>query len=201
MSAVYDKFAKYYDRFFAPLEWLGLSQWRRETISLLPENASILELGCGAGANFEFYPHCRRAVSSEISIRMLDIAKSKLRENHLIQADAQSLPFGYDEFDAAFATLVFCSIPEPEKAFAELMRVVRPGGRIVLLEHVRPGGVGGYIFDALNAVTVPLFDDHFNRRTAATAEEAGFNVVEVRKKLGGAVNLIICENYAEARTK
>ncbi len=198
--AVYDKFAKYYDRFFAPLEWVGLSRWRRETISLLPENASILELGCGAGANFEFYPHCRRAVSSEISIRMLEIAETKRRENHLIQADAQSLPFGEGEFDAAFATLVFCSIPDPKRAFAELRRVVQPGGRIVLLEHVRPGGFAGYFFDALNAVTVPLFDDHFNRRTAAAAGEAGLNLVEVRKKLGGAMNLIVCENdNAEAR--
>src|SRR5687767_4200693 len=100
MPPIYDKFAKYYDWAFEPLERLGLSRWRRETISLLPENASILEIGCGAGANFEFYPQCRRAVSSEISIRMLEIAKIKRGENHLIQADAQSLPFGENEFDA-----------------------------------------------------------------------------------------------------
>jgi len=198
VPAVYDKFAKYYDRAFEPLERLGLSRWRQETISLLPENASILELGCGAGANFEFYPQCRHAVSSEISIRMLEVANSKRRENHLIQADAQSLPFGENEFDAAFATLVFCSIPQPEKAFAELRRVIRPGGKVVLLEHVRPNGLLGSLFDLLNVATVALIDDHFNRRTAEIAESSGLKVVEVRRKLGGIVNLIVCE-AAEAR--
>lgn len=194
MAAVYDKFAKYYDHAFAPLERIGLSRMRREAIALLPRDSSILEIGCGAGANFEFYPRCRIAVSSELSIGMLHQARPKRIENHLIQADAQSLPFGENEFDAAFATLVFCSIPEPELAFAELRRILRPGGKLVLLEHVRPDGALGPAFDLLNKVTVALADDHFNRRTAETAERAGFRLVEVRKKLAGIVNLIVCES-------
>jgi phosphatidylethanolamine/phosphatidyl-N-methylethanolamine N-methyltransferase len=193
VPAVYDRFAKYYDQAFAPLEKLGLARWRREVASLLPENASILEVGCGAGANFEYYPASRRAISSEVSIRMLENAIGKRRENHLIQADAESLPFARDEFDAAFATLVFCSIPRPEFAFAELRRVVRPGGRVVLLEHVRPAGVLGPIFDLIDRATTPLFDDHFNRETAATAERSGLTLLEVRRKLAGIVNLIHCE--------
>ena len=193
MPAVYDRFAQHYDRFFAPLEWLGLAGMRREAASLLPVNAAILEIGCGAGANFEYYPKCRRAVSSEISIEMLRIAKGKRLENHLIQADAESLPFGESEFDAAFATLVFCSIPEPEIAFAELRRVVRIGGKVILLEHVRPDGLLGPVFDLLDKATVALADDHFNRRTAQIAENSGLKLLEVRKKLAGIVNLIVCE--------
>jgi phosphatidylethanolamine/phosphatidyl-N-methylethanolamine N-methyltransferase len=193
MPVVYDSFAKHYDRFFAPLERLGLARMRREAISLLPENASILEIGCGAGANFEYYPKARRAVSSELSIEMLRIAKGKRRENHLIQADAQSLPFGESEFDAAFATLVFCSIPEPEIAFAELRRVVRSGGRVVLLEHVRPDGLLGPVFDLLDKATVAIADDHFNRWTSQIAVKSGLKLIEVRKKLAGIVNLIVCE--------
>lgn len=193
MPAVYDSFAKHYDRFFAPLERLGLAKMRREAISLLPENASILEVGSGAGANFEYYPRSRRAVSSEISMEMLQVARGKRRENHLIQADAQSLPFGESEFDAAFATLVFCSIPEPEFAFAELRRVIRPGGRVVLLEHVRPDGILDPVFDLLDKATVAIADDHFNRRTAQIAENTGLKLLEVRKKLAGIVNLIVCE--------
>ena len=193
MPAVYDRFAKHYDRFFAPLERVGLARMRRETISLLPENASILEIGCGAGANFEFYPKCRRAVSSELSIEMLQVAKGKRRGNHLIQADAQSLPFPADEFDAAFATLVFCSIPDPAGAFLELRRVIRPCGRLVLLEHVRPDGVLGPVFDLLDKATVALADDHFNRRTVQIAKDSGLRIVEVRRKLAGIVNLIVAE--------
>ena len=192
MPAVYDKFASNYDRAFAPLEWVGLRRWRQEVIDLLPNDADILEIGCGAGANFEFYPQCKRAVSSEISIGMLHVAAGKRRENHLIQADAQSLPFGDDEFDAAFATLVFCSIPDPTLAFKELKRVVRTGGRIVLLEHVRPDGILGPVFDLLNRITV-LAADHFNRETAKLAAESELNVIEVRKKLASIVNLIVCE--------
>lgn len=193
MPARYDSFAKHYDRFFAPLERLGLARMRREAISLLPENASILELGCGAGANYQYYPKSRLAISSEISFEMLKVAKGKRRENHLIQADAQSLPFGENEFDAAFATLVFCSIPNPVVAFAELDRVLRPGGRVVLLEHVRPDGLLGPVFDLLDRATVAIADDHFNRRTSQIAEDAGLKLIEVRKKLGGIVNLIVAE--------
>ena len=193
MPAVYDSFAKHYDRFFAPLERLGLARMRREVISLLPENSSILELGCGAGANFECYPNCRLAISSELSFEMLQVAKGKRRENRLIQADAQSLPFGESEFDAAFATLVFCSIPDPGLAFAEARRVLKPGGKIILLEHVRPNGFLGPIFDLLDKATVAIADDHFNRRTAQIAEDSGLKLIEVRKKMAGIVNLIVAE--------
>lgn len=190
--AIYDKFAEHYDRFFAPLERLGLSKYREEALSLLPHDAAILELGAGTGANFEFYPPSRIAVSTELSIEMIVKAKSKRSDNILVNADAQQLPFGESVFDAAFATLVFCSIPKPELAFTELKRVLKPGGKLVLLEHVRPRGLLGPVFDGLNAITSRMFEDHFNRRTAAIAEDAGLEVVEVRKKMLGIVNLMVC---------
>ncbi|HMS07930.1 MAG TPA: hypothetical protein PKE66_00420, partial [Pyrinomonadaceae bacterium] len=90
----------------------------------------------------------------------------------------------------------FCSIPRPENAFAELRRVVRPGGRVVLLEHVRPPGLLGMVFDLLNFATVALIDDHFNRRTADVAVASGLRLVENRRKLAGIVNLIVLENPA-----
>jgi len=190
---IYDKFAERYDRCFAPLERLGLSKYRQEAMSLLPIDAAILELGCGTGANFEFYPPSRTAVSTELSIEMIKRAKGKLRDNVLLNADAQQLPFDASVFDAAFATLVFCSIPNPEFAFAELKRVIKPGGKVVLLEHVRPNGILGPVFDGLNAITTRLAEDHFNRRTAQTAEMCGLEIVEIRKKMAGIVNLIVCK--------
>jgi ubiquinone/menaquinone biosynthesis C-methylase UbiE len=189
---IYDKFAERYDRAFAPLERIGLKEYRKEALSILPKNASILELGAGTGANFEFYPDSRRAISTELSFKMIEAAKPKLRANLLVNADAQFLPFDTGEFDAAFATLVFCSIPKPELAFAELRRVIKPGGTVILLEHVRPNGLLGYLFDGLNFCTSRMVEDHFNRRTAALAAHSGLMINEVRSKMAGVVNLIIC---------
>ena len=95
-------------------------------------------------------------------------------------------------FDAAFATLVFCSVASPAKALAELRRVVRSGGTVVLLEHVRPGGILGLLFDFLNLFTSTLFEDHINRRTAKTASEVGLEVVKVERSRLGIINLITC---------
>ena len=191
---IYDRLAKSYDKAFAPFEKRFLSAWRKETLSFLPENASILEIGAGTGANFVFYPKSTQPVASEISLKMLKIASRKTNEIRLIQTDAETLPFAANSFDAAFATLVFCSIPKPENAFAELQRVVKPGGKIVLLEHVRPNGLLGFVFDFLNIFTVAFIEDHFNRQTAKMAENSGLKILEVRKKAFGIINLIICAN-------
>jgi len=194
MPAVYDRLARFYDPLFYPLERLGLSRLRRETISRLPKTGSILEIGCGSGANFEFYPKWRLAASTDISFEMLKLAMRKRRDNAFVNCNAEELPFAPASFDAAFSTLVFCSIPNPLAAFRELRRVVKPGGTIVLLEHVRPPGKLGNIFDWISFATVKLIEDHFNRKTAETAFEAGLEVIEVRSKLAGIVNLIICRN-------
>lgn len=193
---LYDKFAKGYDKAFAPFEKRFLSKWREETLSLLPENSRILEIGAGTGANFEFYPPTECAVASEISVKMLEYARRKTNEISLVQANAETLPFAANSFDAALATLVFCSLPKPENAFAELRRVVKPHGKIVLLEHVRPNGLFGYAFDFLNIFTMFLIEDCFNRQTAKLAKDAGLKILEVKEKAFGIVNLIVCENLS-----
>ena len=195
-QAIYDRVAGRYDRAIAPLEKRFLQRLRAQALSLLPTNGRILEVGAGTGLNFPFYPPGARGVASELSCEMLKLARVK---NHpagiaLVQTSAERLPFQDASFDAAFATLVFCSIASPQDAFSELRRVVRPGGQIVLLEHVRPDGLLGYFFDALNLLTVAIFDDHFNRRTALAAESAGLQLLRVERRALGIVNLIVCRN-------
>jgi ubiquinone/menaquinone biosynthesis C-methylase UbiE len=198
----YDKIAKNYDKAIAPFEKRFLSSWRKETLSHLPENGKLLEIGAGTGLNFRFYPNCSHAVASELSCEMLNFASAKITTDNLslIQTDAEILPFNDNSFDAAFATLVFCAVRKPENAFCELRRVVKTGGKVILLEHVRPSGLLGYFFDIINYFTVWLIEDHFNRETVKTATGSGLRVLEVKKKIFGIVNLIICENTSETKT-
>jgi len=192
-GARYDDFAQHYEGVMDPLQRWGLVGLRIEVLHQLP-TGRILEIGAGTGLNFVHYPPDARGVAGEFSREMLKIASTKTRPAgvQLLQNRAEDLPFRDHTFDAAFATLVFCSVESPVQAFAELRRVVRPGGMVVLLEHVRPGGILGPLFDLLNVLTVRLFADHVNRRTAKLVAEAGLEVVDVKSRLLGIVNLIKC---------
>jgi len=191
--ARYDEVAQYYEGVMSPLQRWGLVRLRQETIRQLPAG-KILEIGAGTGLNFVHYPPDAHGVATEFSREMLKIASTKAKPAsvQLLQNRAEDLPFKNHSFDAAFATLVFCSVEHPALAFAELRRVVRPGGTIVLLEHVRPRGILGPLFDLLNVFTVRLFADHMNRRTAAMVAEAGLEVIDVKSRLLGIINLIKC---------
>lgn len=192
--ATYDDIAPNYDAAIRPLQRWFLAGLRAKTLSWLPENARLLEVGAGTGLNFVFYPPNARGVATEPSREMLKIANDKARPDgvRLVQSCAESLPFNDDSFDAALATLVFCSVDSPRQAFTELQRVVKSGGTILLLEHVRPNGLLGPIFDLLNLLTVPICDDHFNRRTVEEARTAGLQVLHVDERIMGIFNLIAC---------
>ena len=179
--------AAHYDGAMRPLERIGLARLRAAALREMPRGARLLEVGAGTGLNFRFYPRDAKAFACiEPSREMLLRASAKPERPAgalLAQAVAERLPFDDGACDAAFATLVFCSVESPPSAFAELRRVVCAGGRIALLEHVRPRGPLGYAFDALSLLTVPLFGDHFNRRTAEAARCAGLEVVRVENHL------------------
>jgi ubiquinone/menaquinone biosynthesis C-methylase UbiE len=194
-GAVYDRFAADYDRRMRPLERLGLGRLRARLLAEIPEGSRVLEVGAGTGSNFPFYPRACSAACVEPSREMVVRANAKSDRPEgalLVRARAEELPFGAGAFDAAFATLVFCSGARPARAFAEVRRVVRKGGRVALLEHVRPRNPLGYFFDALSKITVPLFEDHFNRRTSEEARRAGLTVERVESHLVGVVQLIVC---------
>ena len=189
----YDSVAQYYEGVMSPFQRWGLDKLRQETIRQLPEG-KILEIGAGTGLNFVHYPREAYGVATEFSREMLKIADTKTRPPgvQLLQNRAEDLPFKTHCFDAAFATLVFCSVESPAQSFGELRRVVRPGGTVLLLEHVRPRGILGPLFDFLNLFTTRLFDDHVNRRTAQMVSDAGLEIVDVKSRMLGIINLIKC---------
>ncbi|MDQ2855745.1 MAG: methyltransferase domain-containing protein [Acidobacteriota bacterium] len=194
--AVYDDLAPRYEAAMRPLERWFLTRWRAETLKHLPEKGRILEVGAGTGLNFRFYPREAHCVASDLSCEMLRIAVRKPNPNGLVlvQNEAETLPFKDGSFEAGLATLVFCSVASPQAAFAELRRVIKPGGTIVLLEHVRPPGLLGPLFDLLSCVTAKLCSDHVNRRTADNARAAGLRVELLEPRFLGIFNLIVCRN-------
>ena len=190
----YDRLAPHYDSKIAPLERKFLERLRRAAIDALPSGGRILELGAGTGLNFQFYHPHTHGVAIEPSTQMLRIALQKEKPNRLclVQSCGEQLPFADTSFDSALATLVMCSVKSPELVFGELRRVVKLGGHISLLEHVRPSGILGLAFDLGNLMTVPLFGDHLNRRTVELARSAGLKVTSVNKTHWGIINLITC---------
>ncbi|HVG31362.1 MAG TPA: class I SAM-dependent methyltransferase [Pyrinomonadaceae bacterium] len=191
----YDRLAATYDRAMRPLERRLVARLRARAFAEVGEVARLVEVGAGTGANFAHYPRGAAGACVELSAEMLKVARGKARPAgfRLVQARAEALPFADATFDAAVATLVFCSVESPAASFGELRRVVRAGGRVVLVEHVRPRGALGFVFDAVSPLTAWLLDDHFNRRTAEEARRAGLRVARVEPHALGIVQLIVCE--------
>jgi ubiquinone/menaquinone biosynthesis C-methylase UbiE len=192
--AVYDDVAQHYESVMGPFERWFLPGMRQRVFENLPKSGRILEVGAGTGLNFAFYPEAVNGAASELSGEMLKIARSKRRPEsvRLVQSSAEQLPFASDSFDAAFATLVMCSVESPHEVLAELRRVVKPGGTVVLLDHVRPLNALGPLFDLLNLITSRLFSDHINRRMADIAESAGFEIRRREQRALGIISLIVC---------
>lgn len=192
-SVTYDRLASGYDAAIRPCERLFLAALRERTIAALPQTGRVLEVGAGTGLNFSYLESETRGVASELSSQMIRLAgvKPRPRSLQLVQASIEALPFRDSYFDAALSTLLFCSVASPQKSFAELRRVVRANGTVTMLEHVRPSGLLGPVFDLLNLITVPLFEDHFNRRTAQEALSAGFQIQRLERALLGIFNIIV----------
>lgn len=134
-------FARFYDRALAPLEEAGLQGWRAELLAGL--SGTVVEIGAGTGLNVRHYPATvDRLILTEPEPTMLAQLRERLGDAApgidvtARRASASSLPLADGEADAVVTTLVLCTVPEPGAVLAEARRVLRPGGRLVFLEHV-----------------------------------------------------------------
>jgi ubiquinone/menaquinone biosynthesis C-methylase UbiE len=145
MGRIYDAtwgraFAALYDRTFEAAEEAGLREMRRQL--LVGASGRVLELGAGTGLNLELYPEGVEELvllepDPHMAKRLRAAAAASPRPLTVSEAPAERLPFEDSSFDTAVSTLVLCTVPDPEAAMAEVARVLKPGGRLLFLEHVR----------------------------------------------------------------
>jgi ubiquinone/menaquinone biosynthesis C-methylase UbiE len=170
-------FATCYDRVMAATEDAGLRDARREVLA--QARGRVLEIGAGTGANVELYPDTvAQLVLTEPEEPMARRLRPRAGAAQVVVAPAESLPFEDDSFDTAVCTLVLCTVVDQEAAIGEIRRVLKPGGRLLLIEHVRAGDPGLARWqDRLDGFQRRVAHGcHANRDTAAALGRAGFAV-------------------------
>jgi ubiquinone/menaquinone biosynthesis C-methylase UbiE len=188
MGRIYDAtwgraFSAAYDRGFKAIEDAGLRETRRELLA--QARGRVLELGAGTGLNLEHYPpeiegltlvepdpHMTRQLREKLA------QSGKAAEISVVEAPGESLPFPADSFDTVAVTLVLCTVPDPAATLAEIKRVLKTGGRLLFLEHVRSRDPGLARWqDRLERPWRFLGDGcHCNRDTVSAISAAGFDL-------------------------
>jgi len=188
----------------------------REKLWTLVKGPRVLEVGVGTGKNMPYWPKGIQMTAIDLTPGMLEIARRRAQQLGLAAdpstgfapaprseakwagldlrlGDAQALDFPDASFDTAVATFVFCSVPEPVLGLRELARVVRPGGRVLLLEHMRSANpILGALMDFVNPLVVRLMGANINRQTVDNVRAAGLQIESVEDLgMGGIFKLIV----------
>ena len=190
----YDRLAAIYDLRTYIAEEYVFKKFRQMLWSRIP-GGRVLELGVGTGANIPYYPTECQVTAVDLSEQMLERAKqraTKLGVSVDLQLmDAQNLTFPDHSFDTAITTCVFCSVPNPIQGMHELGRVVKPGGDIWLMEHMRVDKpVIGAIMDFVNPFVLRIMGANINRRTIENVKLAGLQIETIEDLAGTVFRLI-----------
>lgn len=188
----YDRGAARYDVLTWPMERLAMDRFRARLISQV-NGPRVLEVGVGTGRNLPLYPSGLQIEAIDFSPRMLERARRKPLPAGvtLTLMDIQALGFAPASFDTVVATCVFCSVPDPIRGLCEIRRVLRPDGRALFLEHVRPGSPRlATLFDWLDPLVVRA-GPHINRRTVENIRAAGFTIQAEQNLFSDILKMIV----------
>jgi ubiquinone/menaquinone biosynthesis C-methylase UbiE len=194
VRAIQDKHAGGYDRemgFFDRVLFAGGREW-----ACSHAEGDVLEIAVGTGRNLRFYPPGVKLTAIEFSPEMLAIARERAEElksrADLREGDAQDLEFEDERFDTVVLTLALCTIPDDRKAAKEVYRVLRPGGRFVLMEHVRsPALPVRAIQRVLDPLAVRFEADHLVREPLDYLADVGFEIESVARSRWGIVERVL----------
>jgi ubiquinone/menaquinone biosynthesis C-methylase UbiE len=192
-------FARFYDRALKATEENGLGAMRGELLA--GARGRVIEIGAGTGVNLELYGDGVEDLTLvEPDAHMGAKLRKRLADRHgnplpaqLVAAPAEALPFADDTFDTAVATLVLCTIPDPVAAIDEVSRVLRPGGQLLFIEHVRAEDASSARWqDRLEKPWRFLADGcHCNRDTEASLRASAFQVDQLEEgKLPKAISIV-----------
>jgi ubiquinone/menaquinone biosynthesis C-methylase UbiE len=190
---LYEKDAHKYDRemrFFDRLLFAGAREW-----VCAQADGDVLEIGIGTGRNLAHYRDNVRLTGVELSPAMLQIARARAhelgRDVDLRVGDAQALDFPDESFDAVVCTLALCTIPDDRAAVSEARRVLRPGGRFVLLEHVRSPVLAVRIAQRLLDPAARRFQaDHLLREPLEHLRAEAFQIERLERSKFGIVERV-----------
>jgi ubiquinone/menaquinone biosynthesis C-methylase UbiE len=178
--------ALFYDALMAPLGWMGLTEARRRLVAQV--HGRVLEVGTGTGLALPGYPEGVDSITAiDIDSESLERARRRRPGVELVLANVQELPFPDQSFDFVIASLVFCSVDDPARGLAEIHRVLKHGGELRMLEHVRAPSPGlARLQDRLTPAWCWMTGGcRLNRDTFSMVQAAGFDVTRRVQLLDG----------------
>lgn len=192
----YDRLAPWFDSLEGFLEGLIFRRLRKKLWAQV-QGQHILEVGVGTGKNFKLYP-----TDSETNITAIDFSPKMLQQAERKRArkqlavdlslmDVQSLCYADNSFDTVVASFVFCSVPKPRKGLKELYRVLKPGGQLLLLEHVLSSNkFMAAVMNLINPLVVKLVGANINRETVKNVQACPFKNIYIDPASSDMIKLI-----------